>query len=209
MMNVNDAWGPVLPNERLLWAARRGEENVLRQAIHAGASLYVRDRANRDTALHLAIQNGHFEIARILIEEWKFDADMRNNQNAPPVLTAVLFERFDIVQFLVSRNVAFAVQAIDLNDENIFHKAAMHGMPLALVQKVLESHPDAVAALEQRIKRGLTPAQEALVNKNCDLFLLFAAHVPRCERLSTISNWRKQAAGKYSNSPPFFHSRSF
>ena len=37
MWNVNKDWGPFLPNERLLWAASRGEEAVLREAIHAGA----------------------------------------------------------------------------------------------------------------------------------------------------------------------------
>lgn len=177
MWDVNKAWVTRSPNEQLLWAARQGFADLVRQALHAGASLYVRERGTGNTALHMAMQNGRLGIARMLIEECSFDTDVRNNTNAPPALTAAQFGHFEIVEYLVSLQVSFAVQAFNLNDENIFHEAAARGMPIHLARSLLTSHSDPVSALRQRNSRGLTPAQEAFAHGRFKLMLLFEGHV--------------------------------
>ncbi|KAG7346140.1 ankyrin repeat domain protein [Nitzschia inconspicua] len=172
--NLNDVWGPYTLRERFLWAASRGNEVILRQTFRRCS----RVQNTVKTALNMAVRNGHLKIVRILIEEYLPETDMRNKKNASLVLTAARYEHFEIVQYLMSRRVQFAFQAIKWNDDNnIFHVAAIHGMPLHVARDVMQSHPDAVGALLQRNSRGLTPAQEALANGRYKLHLFFEGHV--------------------------------
>ena len=59
-------------------------------ALKEGAHLYTRQQGTYDTALHLAAGKGAVNTALILIFDYHFDMDVRNNRNYTPAMVALL-----------------------------------------------------------------------------------------------------------------------
>jgi ankyrin repeat protein len=66
-----------------------------------------RRRIRCETALEVAIQNGHTDIVKRLIAHSNSSMECRESGGRTPLLTAARFDQTEILEFFMSRNVSF------------------------------------------------------------------------------------------------------
>lgn len=81
-------------------AASLGNTNMVRMLIQQGASLDRRDSVGGDSALWHALDNGHLETAKALLDEG-MDINTLNTNDCPSLHLAVSTDRVDAVRFLI------------------------------------------------------------------------------------------------------------
>jgi ankyrin repeat protein len=93
---------PEEATEKLFKAARYGNVSDARELIDAGADIHAKDEWQM-TPLHLAAENGHTSVARLLIEKGHADRNAPNREGDTPLHLAAYHGHIDLVQLLVSR----------------------------------------------------------------------------------------------------------
>ena len=87
------------PTKRLYECARTGDLAKATAAISAGADINASNEL-QSAPLHVAVFNGHIDIARLLIDKGA-KVDPRNKHNATPLHWAASRGRIDIARLLI------------------------------------------------------------------------------------------------------------
>lgn len=77
-------------------AATRGSITEARKVVHRKRELLWREDSERNLPLHLAVQNGHKEVARYLVTEYPQASYALNNLNVSPLYLAVVHRPKDL-----------------------------------------------------------------------------------------------------------------
>ncbi|CAH8318254.1 unnamed protein product [Eruca vesicaria subsp. sativa] len=93
--------------------AREGEVENLLKSIESGIQVNARDSEGR-TPLHWAIDRGHLEIAKLLVDK-KADVNAKDNEGQTPLHYAVVCDREAIAEFLVKQKANTASKDDDGN----------------------------------------------------------------------------------------------
>jgi uncharacterized protein len=88
----------------LMIAAGKGNTELVRLLIDAGADVYTTDSAAGGTALHKAVQGGDLETVRVLVEAGAFVDAVATTTGHTPLLDAFWYKRPEIVGYLLDRN---------------------------------------------------------------------------------------------------------
>lgn len=126
-----------------------------------GANVNDRDVLDR-SALLLACQNGHLEVAQFLLENGADDSE-DNNDSYTPLYAAIIERHFAIAKLLIERN------SKSFKNKNLTISASIHGY-LDMVKLLLEAGDN----VDQRDNYGYTPIIYACKQNDIDLvrFLL-------------------------------------
>ena len=94
---------------------------------------YVNSNANKNeqTALHVAVQHGHVEAAKLLVRLGASVA-LRDVNGRSPLLYAARYGRMDLLQFFWEQRGAGAEEEKDLQGDGLLHLAATHDHPEAV-----------------------------------------------------------------------------
>ncbi|ESQ54482.1 hypothetical protein EUTSA_v10025574mg [Eutrema salsugineum] len=93
--------------------AREGEIENLLKSIESGIPVNAKDSEGR-TPLHWAIDRGHFNIAKVLVDN-KADVNAKDNEGQTPLHYAVVCDRESIAEFLVKQKANTASKDNDGN----------------------------------------------------------------------------------------------
>ncbi len=88
----------------LMIAAGKGNADLVRLLIDAGADVYTTDSAAGGTALHKAVQGGDLETVKVLVEAGAFIDAVSVTTGHTPLLDAFWYKHPDIVGYLLDRN---------------------------------------------------------------------------------------------------------
>ncbi|MGM1063260.1 ankyrin repeat domain-containing protein [Saccharothrix sp. Mg75] len=87
----------------LMIAAGKGNADLVRLLLDAGADVYTTDSAAGGTALHKAVQGGDLETVRVLVEAGAFVDAVATTTGHTPLLDAFWYKRPDVVGYLLDR----------------------------------------------------------------------------------------------------------
>lgn len=90
------------PNQQLLSAARLGRWRSVRRALQKGADINSKDEAGKCTALQLAIQNGHWDVADRFLDIPAIDLNAVDAKGNTAFLYACWTRNMDMIQELVT-----------------------------------------------------------------------------------------------------------
>ncbi|XP_010438551.1 PREDICTED: acyl-CoA-binding domain-containing protein 2-like [Camelina sativa] len=93
--------------------AREGEVDNLLKSIESGIPIDAKDSEGR-TPLHWAIDRGHFNIAKVLVDK-NADVNAKDNEGQTPLHYAVVCDREAIAEFLVKKKANTAAKDDDGN----------------------------------------------------------------------------------------------
>ncbi|WP_433269156.1 ankyrin repeat domain-containing protein [Actinosynnema sp. CS-041913] len=88
----------------LMVAAGKGNAELVRVLIDAGADVFTADSAAGGTALHKAVQGGDLDTVKLLVEAGAFVDAVATSTGHTPLLDAFWYKRPDIVGYLLDRN---------------------------------------------------------------------------------------------------------
>lgn len=165
------------PAERLRYAARFGQEYVVRMLLQEGVDLNARD-VNGLTAYHWTVIRDQYAVARDLLEAGA-DPAIPDAQGRTPLMTAAKSGRADVVELLLARGVNPAVRdrrgrtAADYADYNGYvtiaadlraaaaDRAPVAGGLLNLNTATMEEL-DALPRITPRVAQAIIDARNAL-----------------------------------------------
>lgn len=136
-------------NDALHVACYNGRLDIVRMLVQEhGCSPSQRGRIGFQP-LHRAVQGGHLDVARFLLDEGASVA-ARNNMGVTPLHCAALWDRARVTKLLLERGAMPNVQ--QSNGQTPLHTAAMRGCEAA-VKLLIEAN----AALDMKDMEGSTP----------------------------------------------------
>lgn len=148
-------------------AATRGSITEVRKVVHRKRELLWREDSERNLPLHLAVQNGHKEVAVYLVTEYPQASYALNKLNVSPLYLAVVHRPKDLD--LVER--MFRELRSNSRDDIILEslkrgksivRAAIKDQDQEMLQTILKHEPDLINSTD--IEEGLTPLSYAAFN---------------------------------------------
>lgn len=118
-------------NQKTLWKLiQKGElqkiaENLQNSGQNTKCFLNARHKPSGDSVVHLAARHGFVGILKYFIEDWNIGPQLRNLDNKTPLHEATASGHFEIVKYLLTRNV----------DVNYLKKADWTPLMLACTKK--------------------------------------------------------------------------
>ncbi|XP_010680901.3 protein ACCELERATED CELL DEATH 6 [Beta vulgaris subsp. vulgaris] len=148
-------------------AATRGSITEARKVVHRKRELLWREDSERNLPLHLAVQNGHKEVAVYLVTEYPQASYALNNLNVSPLYLAVVHrpKDLDLVEsmFRELRNNSRNDNILEnlRRGKSIVH-AAIKDQDQGMLQTILKHQPALIKSPD--IEEGLTPLSYAAFN---------------------------------------------
>ncbi|KAJ5725862.1 Mg2+ transporter protein CorA-like/Zinc transport protein ZntB [Penicillium malachiteum] len=142
-----DQWTP------LLRMAYNGIGDAVKHLLDFGADTNAPD-SDKDIALHLAAERGHFDIAEKLIEVDSEALKAQGNSGRTPLHSGARWGKADIVKLLLKNGATSEAQDSDGNTS--MHLAAKYNHP-DVVDALLANQPDGLNLIEMQNKLGETP----------------------------------------------------
>ena len=101
----------------------QGEQDLVREVLQ-----YQADSKNlaNETALHLACQDGHLAVVRMLLTEFGADINARDDENETPLNKATLGGHIDVVEALISE-FGCSANTRGYQDRTLLHQACAKG----------------------------------------------------------------------------------
>lgn len=92
-------------NEYLFWHIERKELDKIKQLLDTHPQLINCDLTTtcKTTPLHRAVLNGQFDIAQLLIEDYKADVDFKTTAGETPLIAAAKRDNIELVQYLLDK----------------------------------------------------------------------------------------------------------
>jgi len=150
----------------LMFASARGHPGVVRQIVNHNVNVNSRDLDGR-TALMYAIEKGHLEVVKILLDEGNADVHLNTYKFESPLMF-VPFNGVEIARLLIERGCSVHLQ--DLDGKNAMNKL--------LARRPCSDESEAVAMFDLLIEHGSpvncirvhgTPLVLAVCNRNADV----------------------------------------
>lgn len=138
------------------WAAYRGQDEMVKFLLTRGVG-QISGRFDR-TPLHFAIQQGHKQVAEILLNHQDVDVNAKDIFGATPLYSAVLSGRKDLVEILIANGAD--VSHIDENGWTPLHSAVQAYNKNVRIVKLLLSNGSFVNAKDGEGKTSLHWAAE-------------------------------------------------
>mmetsp|Transcript_40755 Transcript_40755/g.53679 ORF Transcript_40755/g.53679 Transcript_40755/m.53679 type:complete len:737 (+) Transcript_40755:190-2400(+) len=89
-------------NSPLHWACWKGHKNIANYLLEHDADLYSKGY-NSYTPLHLAAENGHLHVVKMLIEKYQADGNTKNDFGSTPLHVACRRGNIEVVRYLCNR----------------------------------------------------------------------------------------------------------
>ncbi len=142
-------------------AAQKGDEGAIKSMLKRGVDVNKRDGYG-ETALHIAVEEGHAKTARLLIDG-KADINARDSTfGKTPLLKAIEADQKQIALLLLEKRAD--VNLADKNGWTPLAMAAEHGH-FEIVQSLLAHGADVNA----RTSNGMTPLMHAFVRHHTEI----------------------------------------
>jgi ankyrin repeat protein len=142
--HLNDA--DSLGNDPLIWAAKKGYENVVRLLVNKGANLATRN-SDGVTALYRAAANGHSAVVQYLAENGA-SIDIIDRMGWTPLHRAAHHGHTSVVLCLVDRKAD--IEALDASRWTALQRACSSGQ-LSVVRILLENKANTVGCDRERL----------------------------------------------------------
>jgi len=141
-------------------AVRLGEESMVKEFLDHHVDIEMKDDDDK-TALHYAVGNGQYNIAKLLLNNGA-DKNAVDNHGVTPILLAA-GKDLAMLQLLLDHKAN--IQAVDKNYNTVLHYATKSGRS-KVVQKLIEEHPE---MLNVKNKEEKTPLHFAAENNDIDM----------------------------------------
>jgi ankyrin repeat protein len=143
-------------------AVRSGDLEKVKTLLKSHGEWLNKQDQNRKTPLHLALESGHADMAKYLIEQGA-DINLKDKDNAAPLHNAAYLGNLEIVDLLLNKG------ATSLNEGNFrgqtpLHFACERGHP-EVATRLLDGGAD----IEARDFIGRTPLMTTGVSKNIEI----------------------------------------
>ncbi|XP_048328582.1 ankyrin repeat-containing protein At5g02620 [Ziziphus jujuba] len=165
---------PKIGSEEMVKLLIGGLEDI---ESHQADTIRMKNLKEKDTALHVAIKNGNFGVAKLLMENDPGLLELVNNANESPLFLAVEGGFLDITQHIL-RQFPSAL-CCSSNGMNVLHAAvirAHHGVSALLIAgrqghvnamaEIIGHNPDACDLVDNR---GWTPLHAAIANERLNV----------------------------------------
>jgi ankyrin repeat protein len=151
-----------LPAAEIHDAVRAGDLEKVRMLLESHADWLNSPDQNQKTPLHLALESGHIDIARYLIEKGA-DINLKDKDKAAPLHNAAYLGNLEIVDLLLNKGAA-ALNEGNFRGQTPLHFACERGYP-EVVSRLL----DAGADIEARDVIGRTPLMTTAMSRNMEV----------------------------------------
>ncbi len=105
-------------------AAYIGALEKVRSLIEDGSNINTKEKAGGRTPLHRAVEGGHKEVIKLLLEN-EADINIKNNSGETPLKNAVKLGYREIAELLISSSAD--INVFDKNGKSLLHVAASSG----------------------------------------------------------------------------------
>ena len=127
-----------------------------------------------DTPIHIACKNGHLPVVQYLIEQQKFDINIKGFQEKTPLHYACEKDHLPIVEYLISKGAN--INAKDRGGDYVIHYACRKGL-LPIVQYLIEQQNVDIdiknkyeeTPLQYACEKGHLPIIEYLISKGANI----------------------------------------
>jgi ankyrin repeat protein len=140
-------------------AVRSGDLEKVKTILQSHAEWLNSPDQNQKTPLHLALESGHADIAKYLIEQGA-DINLKDKDKAAPLHNAAYLGNLEIVDILLKKG------AVSLNEGNFRGQTPLHFACERGYLEVAKRLLDAGADIEARDMVGRTPLMTTGISKN-------------------------------------------
>jgi ankyrin repeat protein len=160
--------GGLVAND-ILEASRSGKLELVQTILDRDTTAIGMSNDRGSTALHVAAENGHFQIAELLLDRGA-DLEAIDVDGDTPLMCAAIGGHSEIYKMLLSRGADADI--LNINENGVLHYAAMGGS-VEIVNLMLDSGQD-INAQNAQNQGGVTPLMAAVFNNRQEVvkFLL-------------------------------------
>ena len=115
------------PNERLLDAARDGNEAVVTFFLQCNETYINVGNHDGKTPLHLASENGHASVLRLLLEQESVDVNRGDDEGETPLYAAAKLGYDDVVDILLGHDEVNVNKGRNSDGQAPLHAASENG----------------------------------------------------------------------------------
>ena len=125
----NDGW------KVLHYSTRSGSFELIKSFIDRGTIISLKTKKGRN-CLHIEATKGDFNLSEILIEKYKFDVNVTDNEGWTSLHFSVLRDSYELVKFFIDKGANFLLKTKDgLNCLHIATKSGLLNLGKALTNK--------------------------------------------------------------------------
>ena len=118
----------------LHYSARNGSYELVTFFVDEGTDIYLKTN-DGSNCLHIAAENGHLNLCKILIDKYNFDVDLKNNNGYNVLHFSSKNGSFDLFSYILGKGSEIYCKANDM--KNVLHLSA-HGGHFEICEFVLE-----------------------------------------------------------------------
>ena len=168
-MAADDGW------TALHHSARYGSSELFRYFADMGVDIYLKSK-NGSNCLHIAAMYGHLNLCRIVIEQYKFDIHMSDNDGWTAAHCSARYGSYELFRYFSDMGVDIYLKTN--NDLNCLHIAAMYGH-LNLCKLLIDKHnfdihmaaDDGWTALHHSARYGSSELFRYFADMGVDIYL--------------------------------------
>ncbi|MHB1456855.1 MAG: ankyrin repeat domain-containing protein [Armatimonadota bacterium] len=154
-------------------AAAHGDIETVRTALDKGADVNALDEPEGTTLLHIAAEEDHIDIVKLLIERGA-DTEVENGFGETPLHQTAVHECPQVAEFLIQSGADYK-RTFEFGNRSLLHVAALHDSVMTAI--VLINHRLDVNALDDECETPLHVAAQWNHRVIADLFIQHSAKV--------------------------------
>jgi ankyrin repeat protein len=163
-------------NTLLTFCILRLNTSLTKYLIKIGADINIPSSNNKNTPLHCAIFRGNLKIIKLLLDK-NVDINTPNNENMTPLYYSILYDKFNIAEYLINSNAELNIQdSVKGYTPLILSIKKTVGGPVFLVKLLLKNKADpnivdkkGKSALCYALKKDLPGTIVALIKYNAKI----------------------------------------